>query len=272
MRESAGSLLRVLALGVAFSPVLVGLKQSVIEDPGHRSVLLAPLAIGSLLLHGSGPERALARPRTGLALIAAGVALELVGLATGTSVVARLGLPLAFSGLALRTGRPDPRIAVLAFGLVPIPDFVKLLSSPLAEIGFAELLARIGSLLGAPIEARGPILASKGMSLALVPSDAGFVTAALLAEWGAYRAIRSGADLVGIGLGALRGALGALIVQPLLGGAAVGLLVLGFPALARSFLYHGVVLGLAVLVLATHFVDPARARFAAGDPARRQAR
>lgn len=271
MRESAGSLLRVLALGAAFSPVLVGLKQSAVEDPGHRSVLLAPLLIGSLLLHGSAPDGTPIRPRAGLALLAAGIVLELVGLALGISVVARLGLPLAFCGLALRSGRPNSRIALLAFGLVPIPDFVKLLSSPLAEIGFAEALARVGSLLGAEIEARGPILVSKGQSLALVPSDAGLVTAALLAEWGAYRAIRSGADLVGIGIGALRGALGALIVQPLLGGAAAGLLVLGFPDLARSFLYHGLVLGLAVLVLATHFVGPARSTVAAGDRALRQA-
>jgi hypothetical protein len=88
--------------------------------------------------------------------------------------------------------------------------------------------------------------------LALVPGDVGYSTAMLLAEWGAYRAMRAGADFPRLFGGALRGVLGAAIVQPLLGFVSMGLLLLGFSALARSCFHHGVTLVLAVLVLASH--------------------
>lgn len=247
-------LLRGAALAAAFSPVFLGLFDSLAEDVGHRHVLLPFLLMISLLVLGvpaGGP--AISR-RTGIGLIALGIALELVGLATTTSLIARIGLPLAVLGFSGLFGRPDLRIALLAFGLVPIPDSVKSVASPDLESLIALAAVRVWSGFGVALEAAGPLLRSGGGRLELAPGDSGLVTAVLLAEYGWYSAARKGGDLGACLATAVRWAVAGVVVQPVLVLASTGILALGWPGLGRFGLSHGVSIGLAVLVIRIHFV------------------
>ena len=93
-----GSYAPWLALGVAFSPVLVNLARSVGEYPEQRVTLLAPVLL-LLAIRRSGPGRPAGR-WDGAVAIAVGVALEMLGIFTRSWSIARLGLPVAALGLA----------------------------------------------------------------------------------------------------------------------------------------------------------------------------
>ncbi len=252
LTDSHRLLLRGFALAAAFSPVFGGLIRSLGEDPGHRHVLLPLLLTISLLVVGV-PSRAPVLPgRAGVVLIVSGVLLELVGIATATSLIARIGLPLAVLGFSALSGRPDIRIAILTLGLVPIPDSVKTAASPTIEILIANGAARFWSLVGVPIEAAGPLLSSGAARLEISPGDSGLVTLVLLAEFGWYAAVRHGRDTAQALASSMRWALFAGVVQPGLVIACVGSLALGLPGPGRFVLSHGVPIGLAALVLLIH--------------------
>lgn len=236
-------------LAVAFSPILQDLAETLWENPNQRYVLLSLLLIGILLASGSRLRHGPQYPGVGVALLALGLMAEMLGIAAGSSLIARGGLPVAMSGVSLIVAGPDPRLLILAFGLVPLPDFLIHATSP----GFESLLSAGAGwaleLMGFHLKVGGPLLHYDGARFELQAADSGIVTAILLAEVGWYSALRADLATSQAVRRALGSALLAVVVQPLLILVCVATLVVGVPEPGRFVMTHGVaiLLGLAVL-------------------------
>lgn len=227
-----------LALGFAFSPVLVDLARAVGSERYGGSLLLAAGLAGFAAARETRP----ARPGGpgGVALVIAGLALEALGLSGGSDSIARLGLPVSILGLALRDGRPAPATALLALWVVPLPTFVHELASPAAESALAGLAARSAAALGLDAVARGPIVeAGAGGSLRLSSGHGGLHLAAVLAELGWYAGARRGRDPARCAVRAALAATLAALGQPLAVLGAVALLATCGPDWASLWLDHG---------------------------------
>lgn len=199
-----------LALLAAFSPVLVDLARNLAEDPKVRVTLLAPLLL--LLALRERPAEAAPSQRDGAVAIAIGVALEMLGIATRSWSIARLGLPVAALGLARWMGRPPGVSMALLFFAIPLPDSVVSLPSPALEAALARAAAAILRVPGASVEAIGLSLVAPAGRIDLLPVDGGASLAVALGALGWYSAARVGA---GVGLAVLRAALACLLAMPL---------------------------------------------------------
>lgn len=243
-RPGLRELARWLAAGAALSPVLLELAGSARELRASPSVLLAPWLFALYALRVGMPRR---EPRAaGLVLVAAGLALQGVGLASDIGSLARLGLPCVVMGVAAISGRPAASVAALAFWLVPPPTALLVQASPGAEAAIAQLASLPFRALGLAVEALGPVVRTGAERLDLTAYQTGIPLLLLLAELGWYAGLRAGCGAPGLFARALAGAAAALPLQVLAVAAAVALLLAGGAQAARVWLDHG--LGLAVAV------------------------
>jgi hypothetical protein len=197
MRRRAGieSYASWIALAVAFSPVLLELGQNVARHAEDRVTLLAPL----LLLLALRFEPAVRPPgrRGGALAIALGISLELIGLATGSASVARIGLPVAALGLARFSGRPAVATAALLVFAVPLPDTLVLLASPALQSATVEAVGALLVRAGAPLQADGLAWIGPGKRIVLAPAEGAASLALALATLGWYAGLRAGTGAAG---------------------------------------------------------------------------
>lgn len=250
MTDSRRGVLLWGGLAVAFSPVLQDLAETLGRDPHQRYVLLPLVLIGLLLASGSRLRHGPHFPGVGIALLVLGLTAEMLGIAAGSWLIARWGLPVAMLGVSLLLAGPDPRILILTFGLVPLPDFLTHATSPGFESMLGTGAAWALDLLGFQLKAGGPLLHFDGARFELQAADSGIVTAVLLAEVGWYSALRADLGLSESIRRALGGALLAVVVQPILVFGCVATLVVGLPELGRFLLTYGVAIFLGVAVIA----------------------
>ncbi len=235
-----------LALGAAFSPVLFDLVRSLTAVDRSWGIAVAPILI---VLCSRGEPASPRRPRLGSVALVAGVALQILGIAGGAWSVARLGLPVAFCGLALATGRPSLPAAALSLWIVPPPTAATSLVSSWLEAPLARFAAGVWSALGAGLTASGPLLRTpSGAELGI--DEGGLRLAVLLAGMGWYAGVRARAGSAGLLRRALVFGLWAIPGQAVAVLGAAGLLLLGQPALGRHALQSGLPLVAFVLALA----------------------
>jgi len=254
------------ALGLGFAPVLVDLARNLREDPRDACTLLAPLLLAAAWWRRRGerdPSHA-----DGLLLLSLAVGLELAGLAGGAMSLARLGLPLAVLGMARWCGAPPLAVALLALGVVPVPQSVLALTSPQAEAWHAALAAGLLGRLGADVAAVGPTLRGAGAFVHLGAADSGLLLAIVGVELGWFSAVarRRGAGSA-LRAALLTGLVG-LALQPVAVALAAALVAAGRGDAAGAWLAQGAWASLALLFLG---VQLARRRHAAPRPAGRGA-
>jgi hypothetical protein len=244
------SLLLWLALLAGFSPVLVAfMRHEVWSAPS--STLAAPILIAICLWLGADT---IERPRTGGAgLIAAGLLLELMGIALEIWTVAWLGFPVAVIGLALWLGRPSWRVAVLALGLVAIPESLRIAGSPGPESALLSGVCAAWHALGVDFSCIGPVARFADRRLELQPSDVGWTLAPLLAQLGWFCAVIDGASGLRAPRRAAAFAAAVVVVQPLAIGLALGLLIVSSGQMASAWLSHGVWIACTLGALAVTF-------------------
>jgi hypothetical protein len=264
-RAGVGCYASWIALAVAFSPVLVGLARSLAAEPENRAVLVAPVLL-LLALRGNAAN-APARRRAAGSAIAVGVALELLGLISGTRSVARMGLPIASLGVAGWMGRPPLVVAALLFFAIPIPDTVLLLASPALESAVVEAASAILRELGASVQAHTNSLMASASRINLHPMDGGASLAIVLGALGWYSAARVGDGIRRAGRLAALFCLLALPLQVLVVVLSGALLAAGMLDASRFWLRHVAWLTVFVVGLAcVHRSGSARARAQAPDP------
>jgi hypothetical protein len=236
-----------LALLAGFSPVLSQfLRHEAWFAPS--TTLVAPVLIAFLLAHGRAGREA--PRRSGAVWIAAGLVLELAGIALHTWTIAWLGFPLGMLGLSLWLGAPSWRVAVLAFGLVAIPDGVRGAFTPAAESALLSGACAAWRAVGVDFSCTGPIARLGARHLELGYDDVGFTLAPLLAQLGWFLAVCEGARPArAFGRAALFGAATA-VIAPLSIAVALGVFAISAEAIARAFLSPGVCLACTAIALA----------------------
>jgi hypothetical protein len=201
------------------------------------STLVAPLFIGICLWRGQVPPEP--PRRAGTALIVAGLLLELIGIALRIWTVAWIGFPVAVLGMALWRGRPSWKIAVLAFGLVPIPESIRGIHTPTPETAVLSAACSAWRAVGVAFSCTGPVARFGDRRLELGPDDIGWTLAPLLAQLGWFLAVTGRGSAPRALLTALGFAAAALVIAPIAIAAALGLLALGSEAVARAWLAPG---------------------------------
>jgi hypothetical protein len=186
-----------------------------------------------------GPTSEPPRRRAGTALIAAGLVLELVGLVLRAWTVEWLGFPVAVTGAALCLGCPSWRVAVLMFGLVPVPTTVESLRTPVPETMLLSGACAFWRAAGVAFSCAGPVARLGTRNLGLISRDVGWTLAWLLAQLGWFRAVMRGATCPIALRSAIAWAAAALVVQPLAIAVALGLFATGSESLARAWLSSG---------------------------------
>ena len=235
-----------LALFAGFSPVIAQFVR-VEAWSAPPATLAAPVLIAICLWRRSAP----AEPprRAGTALIAAGLLLELIGVALRTWTVAWLGFPVAVIGMALWRGQPSWRVAVLALGLVPIPESLRSAYTPAPETALLSAACAAWRALGVGFSCTGPVARLGARHLELVPDDVGWVLAPLLAQLGWFLAVHQRASTLGALRRAAVFAAAAVVLAPLAIALALGVLAVSSEAVARGWLSQGVWLGPTLGVL-----------------------
>ena len=229
-----------LALLAGFSPVLVQFArlEAWFAPP---STLVAPVLIAICLWRGIVPSE---EPRrAGASLIAAGLLLELIGIALHIWTLAWLGFPVAVLGMALWLGRPSWKVAVLAFGLVPIPESFRAIGTPAPESALLAGACAVWRALGVVFSCTGPVARLGDRPLELVPDDVGWTLAPLLAQLGWFLAVSERASTPRALRSALSFAAATIAVAPLSIALALGLLAASSEATARVWLTHGLWFG-----------------------------
>jgi hypothetical protein len=232
-----------LALLAGFSPALAEFARGFADGSTPPSTLLAPALIAVWVWRRAAPAEP---PRAaGAALIAMGLLCELAGIALRTWTLEWLGFPIAVTGMALWLGRPSWRVAVLAFGLVPVPVSLEAAFTPAPETALLSAACAAWRAVALPLSCIGPIAHLGERHLELGAGDAGFALAWVLAQLGWFLAVCRGAGGVRALSAALAGAAAVLIVQPLAVAVAVGLFAAGSAPAALAWLSPGVWLACA---------------------------
>ena len=177
------------------------------------------------------------------------MAIQLIGLAGGSPGLARIGLPVSVMGLALWTGVPSVKVAMLAFWAMPIPIAAYGLTTPNLESAYAQFGAAMVGALGADISASGPLIRSGAKQLELDPYHSGIHLLFVITELSWYAAVRKGLPSAVAVARTAGTALLAIPLQLFAVGVAVSLLVAGAPEVANFWLDHGVWLLTAILGL-----------------------
>ena len=230
-RAQAGALW--FALAVALSPAALELFRHWVREPWAReSMVFVPLVIVSAV---AAPSRA--RPnRAGWLLVAAGLALSLFGSAGGVVSLGRLAIPLAVFGMACAIGRPDPRIALIAFFVVPPPFSIVSLCSPTGERELAQLAVVAARAVGAGWSLGDATIRTAAGDLQLGAPDLGIPLAHLLAGLGFCAALARRAPIWQAILRGLLWAIWTVPAQLVALGAAFAVLAAAGPGIARAFL------------------------------------
>jgi hypothetical protein len=235
--SSPAALALWLALLAGFSPVLAQFArfEAWFAPP---STLIAPLLIAVCLWRGCAP----AEPprRSGALLIAVGLLLEPIGIAVHTWTIAWLGFPLAAIGLALWLGTPSWRIAVLALGMVPIPDSIRTAGTPAPESALLAGACAAWRALGVAFSCTGPVARLGDRRLLFVSDDIGWTLAPLLAQLGWFAAVNRRASARYALRSALVSAAATAAIAPASIAIALGLLAVSSAAVARAWLAPGV--------------------------------
>jgi hypothetical protein len=216
--EPRRNVLAVAALVAAVSPTLVELARQLVAEPATRYALLFPM----LLVRAARHEKEATPSRAGYALLAAGLALELLGFGGGMPKLARPGLPLAVIGLCLALGLASWRTSLLALWIVPVPYAVCSLVSPGLEllwydgaVGLVNAVTGAGLAIAPSRDFLFDVVAGAG-TLAVRSWEGGLPLAALLAGLGWYAGRLQGAT-AGRGLrkAGLAGVVGLLLQAPI---------------------------------------------------------
>ena len=176
---AAAAGLAVLALALLYAPVIRDLIRVWTDVPYYSYGFLVPLFAVYLAWD---VRRALAGPPAwraeGLALMVTGIALLAAGAAIESLVVQTLSLPVALAGLTLFVLGPE-RTRVLAFPLAflcvmtPLPDgWIPALSTPLQHLA-ARFAHSTLVLLGIPVQADGLSLHLRGITLHVTEACSG---------------------------------------------------------------------------------------------------
>jgi hypothetical protein len=214
------------------SPAAFELFRHWMREPWAReSMVFIPLAIAAV----ATPSRAQPN-RVGWLLVAAGLGLSLFGSAGGVGSLGRLAIPLAVFGMACAIGRPDPRIASIAFFVVPPPFAIASLWSPAGERELARLAVAAAQAVGADWSLGVATIRTAAGNLQLGASDLGIPLAHLLAGLGFCAAVGSRAPLWQAILRGLVWAIWAVPVQLVALGAALAVLAAADAGTARAFL------------------------------------
>jgi hypothetical protein len=251
-----------IALAIAFSPALLDMGRNLAADPYDLNTLVpALLLLGYVVAQRS--QRAPGR-QDGLAVLLAGLVLEILGIASMTWSLARLGVPVAIMGAARLTGFPSLRVAALALFVVPIPDFLILGASPDLEVALASSASYVASSFGAPLVVEALELRSAEQHLNLVAQDGGLVLLPLLMTIGWFHALRAGTSIPRALMGVAAWVLALLPIQVMALVIAGLLVAAGDPELARIWLRDGLWPLIAVVGLGVPLIRE-RHRLAAGD-------
>ena len=238
-----------LALFLAFSVVIVQLAGAIVDVSFHRHAALG-LVLLLLCLWAGDLERSTPRPG-GIALLALGAVVQIIGIASGSWSAARIGLPIAVIGLALRFGWPPLTTAALSVWLLPLPQGVLSLVSPLGlHTHIARLATGLLNALGAQLTMVGPTIRTPVAQLDLLSRDGGWLLMYVLAGLGWYSAARSGLSLRAAAARAARWAACGIPLQAIALLLAVSALALGWPKLGRGWLDQGAWIATAVVGLA----------------------
>jgi hypothetical protein len=255
-----------LLLFAGFSPVIAQFAR--FEARHVPSTLVAPVLVAICLWSGRDPAEP-PRRAAGWAMIALGLALELVGGALRAWTLAWSGFPIAAVGMALWRGTPSWRVAALALGLVAIPVSLRGLGTPAPESAVLSGACAVWRALGAALSCTGPVARLGDRRLELMPDDVGWMLVPLLAQLGWFLAVCAGVSARRALGAALAFAAAGLVIAPLAIGIAVGILAFGSEAAARAFLSPGVWLGCAAAaVLASLRAPLTPSRTGAADTSR----
>ncbi len=246
-----------LGLAIAFSPVLINLVEGLRAEPADRYTLLVPLGLALYAMtsrrHATADAESGTRVGLGTALLAAGLFVELLGVASASWGIARLGLPIAALGISLRLGAPSFLVVLTVFGAIPLPSFVQHAASPEVETAIGGALAALFAGVGVAIESRGALLFSQDLRLEMLASDSGLITAAALFLGGWFTGLGPSLDLVRLLRRATLAAALVLAIHPALLVVAATLLVAGSPDAARTLLTHGASIAVAMWMLLAAF-------------------
>ncbi|GEM_PF-3124724 len=266
MREDAptragfGSTLVVLALVIAFSPVLLDLAAHLADAPWARAALAAPL-LAWLAAGVDRPERAPAHGRRfAIAAFAAALVLQFVAIGGDAIRIARVGVAVAVAVACWGSGLARWRASLLVLAVLPVPSLVLDLVSPQLE----SLLGRAVSLLpgiGFAVADGTPRLLTAQAPIVLDPLDGGLALAIGFAVLAWTRAVLVDAS---VGVAVRRVLLAVVSAFPvqlgLLGLAAGPVAALAGEGIARGVLDHAswVVVLAAAIALAVHHRGSAR--------------
>ena len=216
-----------LALGVCFSPVLIDLVQHLAANPWAAYVVIFPPLLARCALRDPPGARSV---HTGAALLATGLAIELVAVGGGVVRLGRLGLPVAVVGLSRAFGLLSSRTALLSVWWVPVPHAVISFPSPALETAWLQGAAWPLNLLGANVTVEAGLARAGTLELLLSAAETGIPLAALLSGLGWYASARLGETLWRCLRGAVIWGLLAFPIQTAAVGLALTGLVLGVPS------------------------------------------
>jgi hypothetical protein len=233
-----------VALFAAFAPVCIDLYENLLAYPVAQITLVSPILIGYCLFRGIG--RTEPRRLSASALVLLGATLEFLGIAGESWSIARLGLPVAFIGLARWNGAMSLEVASLAFWILPIPDFVFSLTTPNLESALLATATAAVRFVGIGAIAVGPIAHIATDRIELHSHDTGILLAALLAQFGWFVAVCRHARPLQLFATALGWALLSIPGQFVAVVVALVLVAAGWPEVAEAWLVRGVWLTVAV--------------------------
>jgi len=241
-----------LAAAFAVSPALFLILRAGGTVPYHRVSLLWPMLILRCAWAEGRDDRGFHRSTRALlgggALLLLGIALGAVGASVNVVFAARLGIPVTLFGLALSTGAPRPRHALLGFWIATPPTSAYLVSSPWLETALARVAVGIAGLSETPILSAGTAIRVADEAVFLQPFHSGLGVAWIGAGLGFYVALRRGtgsqwSDLVRPAIAyAATGGLAGLVLHFAALLAATALLVVGAPRLAQLGVDSGSIL------------------------------
>lgn len=206
----------------AFSPSIAAGLESLRSQPWTRGTLIFAL-LAVVAVRSAPPAR---RSAAGWALVAAGIAIQLVAIGGGVARAGRLGFVLAAVGLCRGAGWAGWRTALLLGFLLPLPHAVVELASPGLEGAFAAAAAALARGVGLGVEAGRGVLVSGSETLRLADHDGGLAWGALLAGLAWFAELRAPSPSPARRLARVAGWLAATIAGPL-GFLTIAALVLG---------------------------------------------
>ena len=132
-----------------------------------------------------------------LLLLALGLLLALLGQASASATLSRVGAVLAVLGMGRHLGQLDLALAPLLFLAIPLPAFVTNLTTPWLETAYVSVAEPVFRFLGAETRAFGSVLEIAGQRVELFPEDGGARLAVIGAAFGLFRALGHRADAPG---------------------------------------------------------------------------